>query len=199
MKHILVVRGKQGSPAFARSDRFGKQWVKHRLDGQPLRAIIPTIRADLENMNGMSGVTISSCRDASAFVDPDAACIPTGVNVMVVAPMMPDAGRADLNGLRLWAVLHWAGPDREPTVGVKVRQKVVGNWLSEFFTEEQYEFWSRPAGGLRSEIWLRPEWNVAEMFPSLFGATPVVEEVKEEVKPSVSADQPKRAKAKSKR
>lgn len=174
MQHILVARGKPGSPSFMRSDRFGRQWIRHEFDGQTLRAIIPTIVRDLEVSNGAIGVTLSTCRDGSAFNDPDAASIPYGVNVVTLCPIeMPLPG--DIASMRLWTVVNWSGPDSPPSLGEKVRQKMLGAWLGEFFTTEQFESWGKPSGGLKLEIWLRPNWIAREMFPELFVSKASVE------------------------
>lgn len=184
MQHILVTRGKPGSPSFIRSDKFGSQWVRNAFDGQTLRAIVPPLMNDIIGYRGNVGVTLSSFRGASSFINPDEACIPSDASVIVLAPTEP-AADGDLADMRLWTTLYWSGPETPPSLGAKLRQKMVSAWLGEFFTPEQFEVWGRPAGGIRVEVWLRPQWNVKAMFPELFGITAKPPEIVTDNSPTV--------------
>lgn len=176
MKHILVVRKDAASPSFFRVDRFGTQWVKHRLDGQTLRAIVPSIISDIKDEGGATSVTMSSCRNAESFPDPDNANIPEGVNVIVLAPVDPPSSSAELNGIRMWNSLHWSGPSKGPTLGDRMRQKTVAEWIERFFTDEQYDTWARK-GVARIELWVRPFWDARQMFPELWAKPKLVDDL----------------------
>jgi hypothetical protein len=166
MQHILITKAER-TAAFTRNDCYYGRWVQHGLSGQPLRAVIASIVADVEVTKGNTGVTLSSCRGWDAFLDPDNACIPAGVNVMALCPieLTPEGDR----DLTLWTVLYWNGPDSDPARGEKVPQRLLGEWFEKTFTDEQYAIWNKPHGVLNLEIWLRPTWSAKEMFPNLFG------------------------------
>jgi hypothetical protein len=172
MKHILVTRGTRGTPSFVRSDLHDNKWIKHALDGNPLRAVIPTVIADIEANRGNVGVTLSTCRDGLAFLIPENASIPMGVNVTVLAPIEDHEGDAEPQ-MRMWSTLHWHTPDAPPSLGEKVRQSMIASWMRDIFTEAQYDAWSRPVGGFSVEVWIRPNWNISKMFPELLATTRV--------------------------
>lgn len=187
MKHVLITR--VANTANFANDVFvdGKLIRKDRIGGL-MNAIIPNVKSDLKSASGNVSITISSKRDAAQFPNPDDAAIVDGIVVLLLAPVEDAVGDVNKDTMRSWAILTWDSPDNPPSVGGKLRQNGIVTWLDEFFGPAQLSEWKRYNSDARVEIWVRPTWNLAKMFPELFphlqdftdNVSPHVQEVKKE-------------------
>jgi hypothetical protein len=178
MKHILITRNKPDSAGFDRCDYWRGRWMQFDHNGQVLHAMFPAIKDEMESSGGNVSITFSSCRAGAAFNNPNEASIPEGTNVIALAPVEDATGDRPTDSMRRWVTLIWNGPG-EPVKGDSLCQKIVPDWIDNFFTQDQLDTWKLPRGAGKTEVWIRPGWNAAKMFPDLFpkptdGTVPIV-------------------------
>lgn len=167
MKHVLITRV-PGTANFANDVFVDGELIRKDRVGGLLNSIIPNVKEDLRSANGNVCVTISSKRNAAQFPNPDDASIVDGTVVLLLAPVEDAVGDVNKDTMRSWAILTWDSPDSPPSASGKLRQNGIVAWLDEFFGPAQLDEWKRYNSEARVEIWIRPTWNVAKLFPDLF-------------------------------
>lgn len=189
MTHCLITK-RPGTSSYVRSIVHNGKVLEADRNGRALHAHFPSLREEMETRLGAITMTLSSCRDSTAFPDPDAASIPENTLVILLVPLADCTGDATRDSLRLWSTVIWNGPHATPTRGDKLRQRTIWTWFEKYFDPDTLDAWKIPNGGTRTEIWIRPQWNGMRMFPTIFPKPKRADGEEEEIEEEAPASSP---------
>ena len=179
MKHILVTRKNSDSHDYMRCDYYNGKWAQFKSTGRVLHSIVSAVSEEIKNSGGSVSVTFSSCRGGEHFINPENVSIEGGISTIVLVPVEDASGDLTQDSMRLWRAFIWSGPDSPPIKGEKIRQRTLEKWVSNFFDTNQLDNWKLPRGGSKTEVWIRPHWNVSTLLSGA-PAKPIAEPVGEQ-------------------